>query len=125
MDEYGNRKDESGLPLIEDCTKHKFFMYYTSPEVASGFDAFYKNENNVLDKFMLFWDYISKRFANDPNVIGFDILNEPFSANIYHKAMLFFQPQKFVREILYPITKNFTERILANAPDKIVFFEPS
>ena len=37
MESYGNRKDEAGFPLLEDCTKHSFIGYYTSPEVASAF----------------------------------------------------------------------------------------
>jgi len=47
MNDYGIRTDESGLPLIEDCKKNSFMGYYTSPEVASAFDSFYKNIDGV------------------------------------------------------------------------------
>ena len=43
VDDYGMRKDEQGLPLIEDCVKTFFIKYYTSPEVASSFERLYSN----------------------------------------------------------------------------------
>lgn len=104
MDEYGNRLDENGLPLIEDCTKHNFEDYYTAPEVASAFDGFYKNENGIFDKFLDFWKVVAKRFANNTNVVGYDPINEPWPANIYHDVMLFFDTTKFDREILFSLT---------------------
>ena len=47
MSSYGMRYDENGLPLLEDCVKNSFMGYYTSPEVASSFDSFYKNVNGL------------------------------------------------------------------------------
>ena len=44
MDSYGHRKDENGLPLIEDCLKNMFTKYYTSIEVSSAFEGLYFNE---------------------------------------------------------------------------------
>jgi endoglycosylceramidase len=100
-----------------------FAEYYTTPEIASAFGALYKNENGLLDKFKVFWDRLSMRFATNQNVIGFDILNEPWAANFYHEPLLFFIPYLFDQDVLYPFTKDLTEIILANAPDKIIFFE--
>lgn len=109
MEEYGNRKDEKGLPLIEDCTKHSFEGYYTSPEVAAAFDAFYRNENGVFDKFLKFWDHVSTRFADSEYVIGYDLLNEPWPANLYHNFWLFLDATKFDKDILFPITRRATQ----------------
>jgi hypothetical protein len=43
MKDYGFRYDDNGWPLIEDCTKHPFPIYYTSPESISAFEMLYKN----------------------------------------------------------------------------------
>lgn len=43
IEDYGFRKDADGNPLIEDCQKNPFFIYYTSPESFSIFRAMYTN----------------------------------------------------------------------------------
>lgn len=50
-----------------------------------------------------FWTEVADRFKSNPNVIGYDILNEPWPANMYKDASLFFKPHKFDETILYPV----------------------
>ena len=76
---------------------------YTAPEVASAFSALYQNQDGLLDKMFAFWTEVTKRFKENPNVIGYDILNEPWPANMYKDASLFFKPRKFDRDLLYPV----------------------
>ena len=65
MDYYNMRKDEKGWPVIEDCLKHIFFMYYVSPEVSSSFDRFYRNVDNIQDRFIDYWVVVAKFFNNN------------------------------------------------------------
>ena len=88
--DLGLRYDPNGNPLIEDCAKQDFMQMYTAPEVASAFSALYTNQDGLLDKMLDFWTVVATHFANDPNVIGYDILNEPWAANLYHESSLFF-----------------------------------
>lgn len=76
---------------------------YTAPEVASAFDALYQNKDGLLDKMFAFWTEVSARFKSNPNVIGYDILNEPWPANMYKDASLFFKPRKFDSDVLFPV----------------------
>ena len=98
------KTDAQGLPLIEECQKHSFMDMYTAPEVASAFDALYQNKDGLLDKMLAFWTEVADRFKSNPNVIGYDILNEPWPANMYKDASLFFKPKKFDREVLFPVS---------------------
>lgn len=77
---------------------------YTAPEVASAFDSLYKNKNGLYDKMMAYWTVVAQRFNANPNVIGYDILNEPWTANIYHDQDLFLKPTSFDHDILFPLT---------------------
>ena len=76
---------------------------YTAPEVASAFASLYANEDGLLDKMFAFWSVVSEKFSQNPNVIGYDILNEPWPANIYKEESLFIEPTKFDKEKLFPL----------------------
>ena len=75
---------------------------YTSPEVASAFEAFWQNKNNIQDRFFDYWRVVANRFKNSESVLGYDIINEPFAANLQKYSMMFFEQQKFDRELLTP-----------------------
>lgn len=98
---------------------------YTAPEVASSFAALYANKDGLLDKMMDFWTVVATRMRTNPNVIGYDILNEPWGANLYHDKSLFFEPRKFDREILFPVSVRAHETVRKVDDVKAIFFEPA
>jgi len=55
MKSYGYRLDKNGDPLIDDCQKNMFGMYYTSPEALTIFRALYTNKDGLQDKFVSYW----------------------------------------------------------------------
>ena len=57
-----------------------------------------------MDKMFAFWTQVAQKFKDNPNVIGYDILNEPWPANMYKEASLFFKPRKFDEQKLYPLS---------------------
>ena len=90
----------------------------------------YKNEQGFQDKFIDYWDVVSKKFAENPNVLGYDPLNEPFPSNVMKHPFLI-QPGVFDRELLGPLYEKIYRKYEANNPtgnsplDKnIMFFEP-
>jgi len=46
---------------------------------------------------------VSKRFAQNKYVLGYDLLNEPWAANIYYEPALFLEPGKFDKEKVEPL----------------------
>ncbi len=57
--------------------------YLLSGAVQTSFDNFWLNKPapdgiGIQDHFAALWKHISKRYANNTTVIGYDILNEPF-----------------------------------------------
>lgn len=57
--------------------------YFVSPRIHRAFDNFWNNAPGpdgvgIQDRFALAWRHVAQRYRNNPTVIGFDILNEPF-----------------------------------------------
>jgi endoglycosylceramidase len=57
--------------------------YWMSPAVQAAFDNFWANKPGpdgvgIQDRFALAWGHVAAHFANQPAVVGFDLMNEPF-----------------------------------------------
>ena len=113
--------DSQGNPVIEDCLKHLFAQYYATPEAMSAFERLYKNTHGLQDRFADFWNVTSFFFKNNPYVLGYDIINEPQTANAYSEPWLYL-PGMFDRAVLQPLYQRMNSVIRANDKKKIVFF---
>jgi endoglycosylceramidase len=71
-----------------------------------------------------FWKVVAAKFRSNDNVIGYDILNEPWVSNLYKDVMLFFDTQKFDRTKLFPMAQKADAAIRTIDAKKIIFFEP-
>jgi endoglycosylceramidase len=123
MGDYGFRYDADGNPLIEDCVKNNFATYYSSPESNSAFDNLYQNKYGLQDKFISYWDIVSKTYANNDYVIGYDPINEPFPGNNYEDIALVDDPGYFDETRLQPLYKKCYETYQKYDTSKIMFFE--
>lgn len=57
--------------------------YYISPAVQTAFDNFWKNKPTadgvgVQDHYAVTWTMLAERYKEDKNIVGFDVMNEPF-----------------------------------------------
>lgn len=60
--------------------------YLLSEAVQTSFDNFWANTLasdgvGLQDHYANMWQHIAKRYANNPTVIGYDLMNEPFSGS--------------------------------------------
>lgn len=74
--------------------------YFTSAAIQTSFDNFWKNKKasnsiGVQDHLISVWKAVAARYADDPVVIGYDLMNEPFIGSpiqqvqqIYFKVLL-------------------------------------
>jgi endoglycosylceramidase len=70
--------------------------YLLSPAIQTAFDNFWKNTpvadgSGVQDHYAALWKKLAERYADEPAVIGYDLMNEPFpgsSAERYIQAMV-------------------------------------
>lgn len=123
---YNFRYDENGDPLIEDCQKNNFVMYYATAESTSAFERLWTNKPDGLqDKFMAYWNKVAERFSTNPYIVGYDPINEPFPANCFADPTLFGIPGKFDRTYLQPFEKRAYDIYQKHDKSKIMFWEPT
>ncbi len=70
--------------------------YFTSPAVQTALDNFWKNTPapdgvGLQEHYARIWAMLARRYADEPAVIGYDLMNEPFpgSAAADSQALLF------------------------------------
>ena len=61
--------------------------YFTSPAVQTALDNFWKNTPGpdgagLQDHYARVWDALARRYAAEPTVIGYDLMNEPFPGSV-------------------------------------------
>ncbi len=66
--------------------------YMISPAVQTAFDNFWKNAKapdgiGIQDHYSAVWKHVAQRYANNPTVIGYDLMNEPFPGSTAQLAM--------------------------------------
>eukprot|EP01015_Nassula_variabilis_P007965 TRINITY_DN1620_c0_g1_i4.p1 TRINITY_DN1620_c0_g1~~TRINITY_DN1620_c0_g1_i4.p1 ORF type:complete len:521 (-),score=108.40 TRINITY_DN1620_c0_g1_i4:49-1566(-) len=121
--DYQLRRDENGIPLEEDCLKRPFWKYYFTDDVHNSFKNLYENKNGIRDSFGDFWKMVAENFRNYPNVIGYEIINEPFIGSIKNEPEAIFYPGLADRKYLYPFYQIIHKRIREADNQKIIFFD--
>jgi endoglycosylceramidase len=69
--------DENGYPTLEDCLKNNFGDYYDSEKVGALFKELYTPGTPLNDGFLRYWDAVSETFKDLPEVLAYELLNEP------------------------------------------------
>ena len=64
----------------EDVGEHVFgwATCYVSYAIGAAAQRLYDNDQGILDRFGMFWQKIAGRVMNYPNVLGYELLNEPW-----------------------------------------------
>ena len=103
-------------PDIKNTTDGVWYLNYLNKDVIASFDNFWKSEelqNHYLQSMFL----LIKEFQDDKNVIGIDLINEPYlgsaSNTFFEKKIL----PKFYKKLILEIQKI--------VPEKLIFYEPS
>jgi len=70
-----------GIPFVPQ--PGGWFMNYPTPAVMRCFDNFWANKEGpggvgILDRYVAVWQHVARRFREDNNIIGYDVMNEPF-----------------------------------------------
>jgi endoglycosylceramidase len=67
---------------------------------------------------------VAEFFKDVPNVLGYEIINEPLAGSPYHSLLDFVQPGRGNSKNLLPLYQRVSNQIRAHDTQKLVFFEP-
>jgi endoglycosylceramidase len=69
----------TGLPNLQDCTKHGWTDYYFADAACKATQALYSNINGAADDFMFFWQSVASYWSAASWIIGYELMNEPWA----------------------------------------------
>ncbi|SDY27956.1 endoglycoceramidase [Saccharopolyspora shandongensis] len=100
-----------------------FPLYYLMPSMNAGWDEVWHNTNGVVDHLGDALAALAARVADKPNMLGIELLNEPWPGTAFPTCFPFGCPL-FDRQY-QAVHKDLTERIREVSPTLPVFWEPN
>lgn len=116
------------LPTRQACHSKNQGPGWHEPTVASAnaYQAFYSNVDGTLDKWAAMWAHVADRFKGRPEVLGIELINEPFAGDLYHDPLIMVprpNPHNADRVNLQPAYELASGKIWEADPDRLVFFD--
>ena len=112
-----------GLPSSEDCGKFAWATFYLASATGSAFQNLYDNYDGIQDALGLFWQKLAERFHANDQVIGYELINEPWAGDHISNPLRMI-PGYADKHNLGPMYDNLNKYIRTADDQKIVFFEP-
>jgi endoglycosylceramidase len=100
-----------------------YFQGYFTYECEEAFQNIYDNVSNSWDHWATFWTTIASAFKSNPNIIGYELINEPFAGNGFRNPKRFL-PGYAGRHNLLPVYDHLVKAIRSIDNDTMIFFEP-
>jgi endoglycosylceramidase len=97
--------------------------YLGMPALSRAFDHFWANDGGLQDRYAAAWAHVAQRFAGNPGVLGYDLLNEPWPGTVYPTCV---NPPgcPAFDATLSAFGRRVTTAIRAVDADTLVFHEP-
>ncbi|KAH9280717.1 Endoglycoceramidase [Echinococcus granulosus] len=95
---------------------------YTTYACQMAFQHIYNNQTNAWEHWGNFWVQVANRFKNRSNVLGYELMNEPFAGNIYTNPLRAI-PGYAGKHNLAPVYDYLVRRIRSVDKQKFIFFE--
>jgi endoglycosylceramidase len=106
---------DGGVPYAQWDT---WYLNYLQPAVIAAFNRFWHNTDGMQDSYIALWTYLAERYADEPAVVGYDLMNEPFfGTNLPFR--------RFDREVLMPFYKKLILAMQEVDMNHFYFVEPA
>ncbi|RGB29428.1 Glycoside Hydrolase Family 5 protein [Rhizophagus diaphanus] len=111
----------TGLPDKETCGRVNWALLYLSRAVNVAWQRLYDNYDGLRDAFAAQWAKIASIFKNSNNLLGYDLLNEPWPGDTYSNPGLWL-PSVNTRTNLGPFWDAISAELRKVDNNGIVFF---
>ncbi|MBX7225569.1 MAG: cellulase family glycosylhydrolase [Chitinophagales bacterium] len=114
--------ETNGHPINTDGTG-PWWLKNADPAVIAAWTNFWKygEHKHLQDHYILAWKKVMERFKDNPNVIGYDLMNEPWGGDL----VKVFITGDFERKWLAEFYGRMIPALRAVEPNKYLFFEPT
>jgi endoglycosylceramidase len=75
-------------PLSNEAMNTSQFAAYITESCGFAFQCLYDNRNNFADYFELYWSIVANTFSGKTNILGYELLNEPWAGDVYANPLL-------------------------------------
>lgn len=118
------KNDTLPFPEPLSCIECNWGDYYFTNAVSSAFQNLYDNYDDYQDSLSHYLTIVSELFKNYTNVIGYELINEPWMGNIYDNPKLFLEYGFADRSNLEPMYIKLSTAIRKVNTEQLIFFEP-
>jgi len=107
------------FPLLDKkCDENNWIKYHFSRAVSKLFQKLYENPKYLE----LYWNVLALSFKDNKNVIGYELINEPWFGDIYQNP-LYFSPSYSYKYNLLPFYNKLISYITKYDNNHLIFFE--
>ncbi|RMF16701.1 MAG: glycoside hydrolase family 5 protein, partial [Candidatus Dadabacteria bacterium] len=130
QDIYGYAVNGNGAPAWAtetdgvtpvDIGTGPWWLQNIDPAVKNAWRNFweYTDHRELQDHYILAWQFVAEYFRDEPAVIGYDLMNEPF-AGTFHQSVF----EDFEQTWLSAFYRRLIPALRQVDPDRYLFFEP-
>jgi endoglycosylceramidase len=112
----------TGYPYPKDCGKFFWATYYWSEAVSAAFQMLYNNTDGIQDSFADFWSTVAKYFKDDEEILGYELINEPWAGDVYGNPGLLL-PTIADRQNFQPMYDRVNHAIRSVDEQHCIYFE--
>lgn len=110
--------------LVPDDRRYGFpGNYFLSLYINAAYDNLWNNTNGVWREYRAAWTAVARRFARQPYLLGYDLMNEPWPGTQWPACISVGCPQR--DEAIQRFQENAAAGIREVDQDTIVWFEPT
>ncbi|XP_040567207.2 endoglycoceramidase [Lepeophtheirus salmonis] len=114
--------DQSYPAPMNHITPAKWACGYFTKDTNEGFQHLYNNTNGIGDYFANFWSIIAEEFKDYNEILGYDLLNEPWVGNAFEDSS-YMLPGIGGEKNIAPLFEKAAKKIWSIQNDAVIFFE--
>ena len=74
-------------PTQKECDRHYWATYQFSYDASENYENFYNNDE-IIERFLIFWQISINYLKSNKNILGYELINEPWAGNIFKRPWL-------------------------------------